>query len=444
MYLDSIELTNIRSFGKTQRIEFVHPDCHWVSRTGGERTNGALPKPKLPNVTLLLGDNGSGKTTVLRAIAASSFGPAARDLLTDPSFVRFQAKSGSIRTVLRFHGQERATVPGGQLDLDLFKRGERVNVAPLWLACDQTGSLVDSEIPGELPTIDDVWQPVYESKNDAFFVVAYGATRRVEVLDKYDPGARSKRSVKRDQRVMSLFEEAWSLIPLAIWLPQLKSSNPGRYKQVVHLLNDLLKPGRYEFTGEQDDRGDYLFRQGELLVPFQSLSDGYRAFIGWIADLLHHVCFGCPSGQKLVENRGLVLVDEIDLHLHPKWQMRVVETVSRTLPNMQFILTSHSPLVASSLEWMNLVSLKTNAAGESRTKRYQRSIHGLDADQMLLTELFGLKSTRATTRRGQLERLKHQATLGDTAAKRRYIQALASGSEPTLIDLNEADAEASQ
>ena len=131
-------------------------------------------------------------------------------------------------------------------------------------------------------------------------------------------------------------------------------------------------------------------------VPFQALSDGYKAFIGWVGDLLFHVCYGCPSGKKLVESSGLVLVDEIDLHLHPKWQMQVIRTVARALPRMQFVFTSHSPLVAGSLEWMNIIKL-TVGTKSNRTiaKRLQESIHGLDADQILLTDFFGLKSTRA-------------------------------------------------
>jgi hypothetical protein len=54
----------------------------------------------------------------------------------------------------------------------------------------------------------------------------------------------------------------------------------------------------------------------------------------------------------------LVLVDEIDLHLHPKWQMKVIGTVARALPRIQFVFTSHSPLIAGSLEWMNIIALR--------------------------------------------------------------------------------------
>ena len=169
-----------------------------------------------------------------------------------------------------------------------------------------------------------------------------------------------------------------------------------------------------------------------MLIPFQSLSDGYRAFIGWVADLLYHVCFGCPSGKKLVENRGVVLVDEIDLHLHPSWQMKVIPTIAKALPNMQFVFTSHSPLVAGSLEWMNILTLKvTSKTNRTIAKRLKQSIHGLDADQILLTDFFGLKSTRAASKRPELKKLRLEATAGGDDDKLAYVRALSLGSEAT-------------
>ena len=214
-------------------------------------------------------------------------------------------------------------------------------------------------------------------------------------------GARAKSPFLRAQRVQSVFHDSYSLIPLTFWLPELRISNPGRYKQVVRLINRILRAERFTFT-EQLDGGDYRFERGGTQVPFQGLSDGYRAFVGWVADLLYHVCFGCPAGKKLVDNRGIVLVDEVDLHLHPKWQMRVVETLAKSLPRMQFVLTSHSPLIAGSLERTNVIRLRLRR-NRSSVQRTKESIHGLDADQILLTNVFGLASTRARPKDRQLD-----------------------------------------
>lgn len=435
MYIHSLKLKNIRSFKSLRVIDFVHPDRQYCSREEGANGEPAgLVCPRLNNVTLLLGENGSGKTTVLRGLALAAFGPAALDLVRDSSVVRLGETEGEVAATLQLHEQD-GTGAGAlhNWSVRLVRRGERLRVnLPEW---EETGG---SRAPRESRTSASrkvvpkglSWSGIYESRNDAFFVVGYGATRRVERLDRYDSGARTQARATRDLRVWSLFEDSFSLIPLASWLPELQQSNPGRFTQVVSLIRKLIAPGAYNFTGRQNDQGDYLFERGGLEIPFQGLSDGYRAFVGWVADLLFHICYGCPKGKKLVESRGLVLVDEIDLHLHPRWQMQVIETVAQTLPRMQFVFTSHSPLVAGSLEWMNIITLKTSAkTNQTTARRLRQGIHGLDADQILLSEFFGLKSTMAPARRKQLESLTARIRTGDPEAPLQLIRQLSQGME---------------
>ena len=170
--------------------------------------------------------------------------------------------------------------------------------------------------------------------------------------------------------------------------------------------------------------------RGDVPVPFQALSDGYRAFVGWVADLLYHISSGAPSGKKLVDSQGIVLVDEIDLHLHPRWQMQVIKTVARALPKMQFVFTSHSPLVAGSLEWMNIITLKAGTkTNRTVAKRLKQSIHGLDADQILLSDFFGLKSTMAEAKRRQLDDITGRIRSGDKNAPLQLIREMSSGTE---------------
>ena len=140
--------------------------------------------------------------------------------------------------------------------------------------------------------------------------------------------------------------------------------------------------------------------------------------------------YGHHSGKKLIENRGVTLVDEIDLLLHPKWQMHVIRTVAKAFPNMQFIFTSHSPLVAGSLEWMNIITLKAGAkTNRTAAKRLRRSIHGLDADQILLSELFGLRTTMASSKRKHLTEITNRIRSGEKGAPLQLIREMASGTE---------------
>lgn len=86
-------------------------------------------------------------------------------------------------------------------------------------------------------------------------------------------------------------------------------------------------------------------------LPFMMLSDGVRNMVGMVADLAYRAVILNPQlGKDILEQvPGIVLIDEIDLHLHPKWQRRIVEDLHRTFPKIQFIATTHSPFIVQSL-----------------------------------------------------------------------------------------------
>ena len=109
MYINKLQLENVRTFagGKFSDITFVHPETDFRPRgRPPEKGDTRLPKPLFPNVNLLLGDNGSGKSSVLRAIAASTFGPAAKDILRDGTMVRFEERMARISAELLLHEQD--------------------------------------------------------------------------------------------------------------------------------------------------------------------------------------------------------------------------------------------------------------------------------------------------------------------------------------------------
>lgn len=419
MYINSIALERFRTFRKC-RIDFLHPNQ--------EFSHIGLPTPRLSNVNLLLGNNGFGKTTLLKAVALAALGPAVSDAGIYPyRLVRREPKSD--------------TLAGKVLDKVASIQSDAVIEAHFTLhAQDHTGPRrqIDSQVMvtrrGDIERLrwsdsdEERWQPIYSSSSDAFFFVGYGATRRVERKEHLDIAARQSSVFARAQRVQSLFEDAYSLIPMSAWLPQFKLSNPGRYKQVVNLVNRLMGKGHYAFTGEMEGE-EFVFERRGLSVPFSALSDGYRAFLGWVGDLLYHVCMTCPSGKKLVDNRGIVMVDEIDLHLHPHWQMTVLPTIARALPNIQFIVTSHSPLIVGSLEWMNIILTAPAPRQASTLKRIDWAIHGLDADQILLTDFFGLESTRAEGKNRTLKALTLKAREGDAEAAMQLLDEMSRGLE---------------
>lgn len=224
-----------------------------------------------------------------------------------------------------------------------------------------------------------------------------------------------------------------ALVPLSHWFPAFEKKDKQRFKQVVEVMNQLL-PEEANFSGEYKDDA-YLFEVNGVLTPFDALSDGYRAYMGWIADLLFHLCSGELSSAKLADNVGMVLVDEIDLHLHPEWQRSVTASLSVAFPNLQFVFTTHSPIVAGSLNRENIFVMETDHdSGESSISQYQERIYGLDSEDVLLSSYFNLTSTRAETFTNELVELSGKAGKGDKEAAFDFAEKLAQAT-PGPLDL---------
>ncbi|MBI9112745.1 AAA family ATPase [Maridesulfovibrio ferrireducens] len=99
------------------------------------------------------------------------------------------------------------------------------------------------------------------------------------------------------------------------------------------------------------------FEDGPL-QPFSVLSDGYRNMIGMVADMAHRAARLNPHmGESANQSSGVVLIDEVDLHLHPKWQRSVIGDLRKTFPNIQFIITTHSPFILQSLSEGKVIDL---------------------------------------------------------------------------------------
>lgn len=174
-----------------------------------------------------------------------------------------------------------------------------------------------------------------------------------------------------------------------------------------------------------------MFEVRGTSLPFEALSDGYQAFIGWVGDLLYYMCRVTPKGKKLTDLRGVVMVDELDLLLHPAWQRTVVESLATTFPNLQFFFTSHSPIVAGTLEAANIFVTETDPeTGAARVHPGKQRIHGLSSDQILTSPYFGLPTPRAPDAVKQMHELARDAWGGDENASLEFLRRLTDGFEP--------------
>src|SRR3954469_24245016 len=103
------------------------------------------------------------------------------------------------------------------------------------------------------------------------------------------------------------------------------------------------------------------------------------------------------------------MVDEIDLHLHPEWQRVVVPTVAKAFPALQFFFSTHSPIVAGTVTRHNVYVMEADERGHSSIEQYKDRLHGLDADQVLLSPYFGLETTRDEETEDELRDLADKA-----------------------------------
>jgi hypothetical protein len=138
-------------------------------------------------------------------------------------------------------------------------------------------------------------------------------------------------------------------------------------------------------------------------VSMRALSLGYRSMIAWVVDLASRMFEAYPdSGDPLTEP-AIALVDEIDLHLHPRWQREITAHLDRLFPNVQFIVTAHSPLVVQGAGVTNVAVLR-RVGDHVEILNDPEEVRGWRVDQILTSDLFGLRSARPVEVEGLLER----------------------------------------
>lgn len=119
----------------------------------------------------------------------------------------------------------------------------------------------------------------------------------------------------------------------------------------------------------------------KVRVPMKNLSDGYKNTIGMIADIAYRMAILNPQllGDVLTETTGIVLIDEVDLHLHPVWQQRIIRDLQTLFPKVQFIVSTHAPSVISSVKRENMLVLDSD--GQPNTLPVE--VYGKDANSIL-------------------------------------------------------------
>lgn len=127
------------------------------------------------------------------------------------------------------------------------------------------------------------------------------------------------------------------------------------------------------------------------VLPVSMLSDGVRAVVAMVADLAWRCAKLNPQMGALaqLQTEGIVFIDEVDMHLHPKWQQTVVGTLRKAFPQVQFILTTHSPQVLSTVESKNIRVLFQTSQGDSEVLLPTQEVKGIES-AVALNDVMGV------------------------------------------------------
>ncbi len=172
-------------------------------------------------------------------------------------------------------------------------------------------------------------------------------------------------------------------------------------------------------------------KQGEELIVNQ-LSDGEKCLLAMVGDLARRLAIANPSLPDPLEGSGVVLIDEIELHLHPKWQREIIPALTRTFPNCQFIVTTHSPQVISQVKPEGIYILEKTDEGVV-AKRPESSF-GRDSNR-ILEDLMGVPERPQEIKESLLE-LFRLIDAGNIEGARQLRQQLANeigADEPEFV-----------
>ena len=304
----------------------------------------------------VVGENGTGKTTLLRSLAIGLCDEAgAYSLLNDlwGDFVGDAADTAKIEVTARHRGKDY-----------------------------RLSTTIGTSASGNYK----IEQPGDELKCFPFnscFVCGYGAGRGTTGTYEYD-----KYSAVDAVYTLFNYEQALQNPELAIrrWagFDKKRATNVCRWLESVLLLHE----------GDVELLDNGIFVEGRHLL---TIGDGYQATIAWILDLL---IWAKLARKEKSENRfeAIVLVDELEQHLHPTWQRRIIHRLRNQFPNIQFVTTSHSALCAAGVadvgaEKGYLGRLQTNDDGDSECDEIS-TMEGWRYDKVLTSEAFGVSGTR--------------------------------------------------
>ncbi len=176
--------------------------------------------------------------------------------------------------------------------------------------------------------------------------------------------------------------------------------------EIGEVATEITKGYPIEFHGvDEDDNGFFpIFSTPDGPMPLNTLSQGTQSIIQWLAHLLIGYAEYYDFPENLSDLPGILIVDEIDAHLHPSWQQRIIPSLTHHFPNLQIFCSTHSPLMLAGLKTGQVQLLRRDENGRVTVSRNEVDIAGWSADE-ILRNLLGVSDPTDLETIGHLERL---------------------------------------
>lgn len=333
-----------------------------------------------PGFNLIKGENGKGKTSILEAIAVGLGGFIAgfNDVAT-----RHFSKD-EIRKVIKMEGDascnEYYQVPT-EVTLDAKINEEKYH----WTRGRNSVKASRSTIQPR--QICKAVEKICLDENAEYPVLIYEGAGRVwsQKREKSENIFRTKYS--RSVGYIDTLLEASNIKLLLNWCVRMEQISWKKEKPVAEY--EAVKKAVSDFMSDINGEGNYrvfydkqleelMYASDELLLPVSSLSAGYQSLIWMVFDIAYRMAVLNPGKKEAIcQTKGIVLIDEIDMHLHPKWQWNIINSLRRTFPNVQFIATTHAPILFASAKDVWVIDI------ENAEYQYSYSHYGLDINSAL-------------------------------------------------------------
>ena len=318
-----------------------------------------------PGMNLLIGDNGVGKTSILEAItiAFGDFingmsGVAKKSISSSDVRIDTKMISDASQGIVHFTPITMKTVFGTE---EGEKKGEVTRR-------DETGKS-KTRFTGK--EVSDYANKKINDLKEKLPLFCYYSTSRLAPPKREDFGTASKNKLN-DRRCgyIGCMEnnldikalKAWCLkMEMAAFQQQKEIAEYQAFKKIVanfmSYMNELEEKPQISYSRAFED---IAYTQNGETIPVNYLSAGYQSLLWMIMDMAFRMAILNPGESFLNECEGIVLIDEVDMHLHPRWQWKIAEALKRSFPKVQFILATHSPIVISSCKDAELLEIDQN------------------------------------------------------------------------------------